>query len=50
MLYLESLNISLHELMKNHQDVYMIGDDIVDPFGGAFKVTKGLSTKYPDRG
>jgi len=29
--------------------VFVIGEDIADPYGGAFKVTKGLSTKYPDR-
>jgi 2-oxoisovalerate dehydrogenase E1 component len=28
---------------------YMIGEDIVDPYGGAFKVTKGLSTEFPQR-
>ena len=25
-----------------------IGEDICDPYGGAFKITKGLSTKYPN--
>ncbi len=28
---------------------YMIGEDILDPYGGAFKVTKGLSTEFPQR-
>lgn len=28
---------------------YMIGEDIEDPYGGAFKVTKGLSTDFPDQ-
>lgn len=28
---------------------FLIGEDIVDPYGGAFKVTKGFSDKYPDR-
>jgi 2-oxoisovalerate dehydrogenase E1 component len=27
----------------------LIGEDLLDPYGGAFKVTKGLSTAYPDR-
>jgi pyruvate/2-oxoglutarate/acetoin dehydrogenase E1 component len=27
----------------------MIGEDINDPYGGAFKVTKGLQEKYPDK-
>jgi 2-oxoisovalerate dehydrogenase E1 component len=28
---------------------YLIGEDVVDPYGGAFKVTKGLSTAFPER-
>ncbi len=27
----------------------MLGEDILDPYGGAFKVTRGLSTKFPER-
>ncbi len=27
----------------------LLGEDILDPYGGAFKVTKGLSTRFPDR-
>lgn len=27
----------------------LLGEDLVDPYGGAFKVTRGLSTDYPDR-
>ncbi|WPX54015.1 thiamine pyrophosphate-dependent enzyme [Pseudomonas sp. CCI4.2] len=27
---------------------FHIGEDIADPYGGAFKVTKGLSTEFPD--
>ncbi|MEM7100818.1 MAG: thiamine pyrophosphate-dependent enzyme [Pseudomonadota bacterium] len=27
----------------------LIGEDIVDPYGGAFKATMGLSTQYPDQ-
>ena len=26
-----------------------MGEDVKDPYGGAFKVTKGLSSKYPDQ-
>jgi 2-oxoisovalerate dehydrogenase E1 component len=28
---------------------FHIGEDIADPYGGAFKVTKGLSSDFPDR-
>jgi len=27
----------------------LLGEDILDPYGGAFKATKGLSTNFPDR-
>lgn len=35
--------------MKSNETIVMLGEDICDPYGGAFKVTKGLSTAYPDR-
>jgi pyruvate/2-oxoglutarate/acetoin dehydrogenase E1 component len=46
---LESLNRGLHEAFEQDKRVYLIGEDLLDPYGGAFKVSKGLSTKYPDR-
>jgi len=49
MKYLESLNKSLHLLFEEHSNVFLIGEDILDAYGGAFKVSKGLSSKYPDR-
>jgi pyruvate/2-oxoglutarate/acetoin dehydrogenase E1 component len=49
MRYVESLNTALHELMREDPSVFVIGEDILDPYGGAFKVTKGLSSAYPDR-
>ncbi len=47
--YLHSLNTALHESFKGDADVFLLGEDIVDPYGGAFKVSKGLSSAYPDR-
>ena len=47
MLYLESLNKSLHNILRKNQDVVLIGEDLLDPYGGAFKVSKGLSTAFP---
>lgn len=35
--------------MQNDNKVIVLGEDILDPYGGAFKVTKGLSTLFPDR-
>jgi acetoin:2,6-dichlorophenolindophenol oxidoreductase subunit beta len=46
---LESLNSALHRAMESDPRVYVLGEDILDPYGGAFKVTRGLSTKFPNR-
>lgn len=47
MKYIDSLRNSIDELIAD-RNAYVIGEDIMDPYGGAFKVTKGLSCKYPD--
>jgi pyruvate/2-oxoglutarate/acetoin dehydrogenase E1 component len=46
---LESLNQALHTALATDERVYLLGEDILDPYGGAFKVTQGLSTAFPDR-
>lgn len=46
---LESLNRGLHAAFAEDERVYLIGEDLLDPYGGAFKVSRGLSTQYPDR-
>lgn len=46
---LSSLNSALHRALATDDSVYIIGEDILDPYGGAFKVTSGLSTAYPNR-
>jgi pyruvate/2-oxoglutarate/acetoin dehydrogenase E1 component len=43
------LNETLHELFAAREDVSLLGEDVLDPYGGAFKVTQGLSDAYPDR-
>ncbi len=43
------INEALHELFAARDDVYLLGEDVLDPYGGAFKVTQGLSDAYPDR-
>ncbi|MEU6162846.1 alpha-ketoacid dehydrogenase subunit beta [Streptomyces tanashiensis] len=45
----ENLNRALHTLLDNDPSAYVIGEDISDPYGGAFKVTKGLSDRHPGR-
>jgi pyruvate/2-oxoglutarate/acetoin dehydrogenase E1 component len=46
---LESLNTGLHQAMRSDPRVYHLGEDILDPYGGAFKVTRGLSIAFPER-
>ncbi|MGC5011546.1 alpha-ketoacid dehydrogenase subunit beta [Streptosporangium sp. DT93] len=45
----ENLNAALHSLLEDDPTAYVLGEDVVDPYGGAFKVTKGLSTRFPER-
>jgi len=44
-----SLNHALAELLAGHPEVVLLGEDLHDPYGGAFKVTAGLSTRFPGR-
>ena len=46
---LDRLNQGLFTAMEADPRVYVLGEDILDPYGGAFKVTRGLSTKFPER-
>jgi 2-oxoisovalerate dehydrogenase E1 component len=46
---LESLRSGLGSCLAKSPQVVLLGEDILDPYGGAFKVTQGLSTVYPDR-
>lgn len=47
--YLSSLQSGLREAFNLNEKVFLLGEDVVDPYGGAFKVTKGLSSVFPDR-
>ncbi len=46
---LESLNAALRRALSADQSVVLLGEDILDPYGGAFKVTRGLSSAFPGR-
>ncbi|HNS07868.1 MAG TPA: transketolase C-terminal domain-containing protein [Anaerolineaceae bacterium] len=46
---LSSLNAGLLRAMQKDEHVYLLGEDILDPYGGAFKVTKGCSSAFPER-
>ena len=45
----ENLNRGLHDVLASDPRTVLIGEDILDPYGGAFKASKGLSSKFPDR-
>lgn len=45
----EELNRALHKIMADNKDVLLIGEDLLDPYGGAFKVSRDLSSKYPEQ-
>lgn len=44
-----AINAALNHLLATHPDTLLLGEDLHDPYGGAFKVTQGLSTAYPGR-
>ncbi|MBL7163134.1 MAG: alpha-ketoacid dehydrogenase subunit beta [Anaerolineales bacterium] len=46
---LQSLNDALHQVMAADARVLLMGEDILDPYGGAFKVTQGLSEAFPEQ-
>jgi len=47
--YLEAIRLALSELLAEDKRVFIYGQDVAGPFGGAFKATKGLSERFPDR-
>lgn len=49
MKYLEAIRLAQAELLAEDKRVFIYGQDIAGPFGGAFKATKGLSERFPER-
>ena len=45
----KALNMGLHNMMEADERVFFIGEDVMDPYGGAFGISKGLSTAFPER-
>lgn len=46
---LDTLRESLASCMRESEQVVFLGEDVLDPYGGAFKVARGLSTEFPER-
>lgn len=44
-----ALNDALLKLLEHDDDVILLGEDLHDPYGGAFKVTAGLSERFKGR-
>jgi 2-oxoisovalerate dehydrogenase E1 component len=44
-----AVNRTLDAALRTHGDVVVFGEDIEDPKGGVFGLTKGLSTRFPGR-
>ena len=49
MIYARALGDALRRALEADPRVVLLGEDILDPYGGAFKVTRGLSTDFPTR-
>ncbi len=49
MIYARALGGALYRALADNDRVVVLGEDIADPYGGAFKVTRGLSTAFPER-
>jgi pyruvate/2-oxoglutarate/acetoin dehydrogenase E1 component len=44
--YREAIREALAEEMRRDERVFLLGEDIADPFGGSYKVTLGLSQEF----
>ncbi len=44
-----AINGALRCLLADHPEVLLLGEDLHEPYGGAFKVTAGLSSEFPGR-
>ena len=43
------VNHALHGLFATRPELILLGEDIADPYGGAFGITRGLSAAYSER-
>jgi len=45
----ENVNRGLGDLLEAHPRLVLLGEDVEDPYGGAFRATRGLSDRFPGR-
>jgi 2-oxoisovalerate dehydrogenase E1 component len=41
-----AINETLHDILAEHEDTVVFGEDVADPKGGVFKATLGLTDRY----
>ncbi len=46
--YKESIILGLEQLLSDPK-CFLLGEDIADPYGGAYTLTKGMSAKFPGK-
>jgi 2-oxoisovalerate dehydrogenase E1 component len=44
-----SLNLFFDNILSSDENALFIGEDVLSPYGGAFKVARDLSSKYPEK-
>ena len=47
--YMDAIRLALGDSLAADPRVFIYGQDIAGPFGGAFKATKGLTERFPGR-
>lgn len=47
--YGNQINESLNKILNDFNDTIFIGEDILDPYGGAFKIAKNLSSNFKNQ-
>ena len=45
----KKFNFFFNKILKKNKKIIFLGEDIEDPYGGAFKISKGLKTKFGDQ-
>jgi 2-oxoisovalerate dehydrogenase E1 component len=46
---LKEINKAFHQVFTTNNEALFLGEDVKDPYGGAFKASKGLSTQFEGR-
>ena len=47
--FAKAIRAALEHKLETDPAVLLLGQDIADPYGGAFRITRGLSARFPDR-